>query len=137
MRILSRNIITAHPKDKVLNILSNSASQYWPIKVKDNYFTFKIKVSQYGRISFIPVRGRVYDDASFCSVQLEIHSNLSFYIGMLVSIIGMSHLMYNLIAVKYADFSAVVCLIFGLITYLWSLFIGFTCLKRLEHRLLD
>ena len=135
MLINSRNVLTTRSAEDVLRILNNSSSYHGPLKVNDDRFYLKIKDCRYGRVGYVPVRGYIKKAVGSNTVRLEIHGGVSFYIGMLILIVGLVHLLYNLAIIKNADYSAVSCLIFSVVIYLQTLFDSTTYLDNFEHKL--
>ena len=117
--------------------LIKSAAYYWPEgKFEQCSFSFYCARRHGGRsMMLIPVRGSMFEEGGQVTVVLEIHADLTFYVGCIITLWGMFRTFHMAIMQTAKWYMHCMVVLFGVIASGSSLLVASEILDRLEFKL--
>lgn len=135
MKIRSRKvIITSKSVDEILKVLKSAA--FLPKgKFDRESFSFFYSRSYNGNVTLVPVKGTIRQEENCVVVTLEIHADLAFYIGNIISLGGVIWLFSKLLTQRPKWYFCVLPILFGLLCSIVPVLVASEILNRLEFKL--
>lgn len=137
MKILSRRVVVTKSYEEVSHILKSSAYFFPEIMISGTIFSmYCAKRYNGGHLSLTPVKGTIVRHNNQSKVIIEVHADFSFFLGILITVIGIVGLVWLLISQSSRLIPQIGLILIGILVCGHSWCEGVELLDRLEHKLL-
>ena len=137
MKILSKRVISSKPIKEVLCILNKSACPYTKaIFKRDSFSMHCAKRRSWWYLASVPIKGFIEEHEKHVVVALEIHTNFSFWVGVIIALLGLigECLFFFFESSRWIPYVGMIIL--GLIVSLQTFWDGAELLDLLEFKLI-
>lgn len=137
MIILKRQIRVSKSSEEAIRILK-SCAYYFPKSVfeKSAFSIYCTKRHNGGYLSLTNIRGIITEDKDGTLIELAVHADLYFFLGLIIALLGIIGLIYCLVSCTNRWIPCSGMILFGFLISSRSLWIGSELLDIIEHKLI-